>query len=723
MSTRQSPTDNTCDLLLCTPQQERNKMAKEIIVNADLAEELRIAIVEDGKLSDLDIETQSRTKHKGNIYKGIVSNIEDSLDAAFIDIGEEKQAFLPRSEIRPSLYPEGLQHPKRAKISEILERGQEIVVQVTKDEIGNKGAAVSTYLSLPGRYVVLMHSDESGGGISRKIENETARRAARDMLSRLSVPEGMAVIIRTAGMNATRQDLLRDFKTLCDVWQQVDKGSQLGRAPTLIYREPDIVVRTIRDYFSADVKRVVIDDEEEYEEALSYFKIHMPDLEKILERHRKKEPIFQSFGIESAIEDLFQRQVKLPSGGYIIIEQTEALVSIDVNSGKSTQEEDHEATVYKTNLEAADELARQLRLRDLGGIVVIDFIDMVSRRHRRDVEKRLRDAMETDKARIKVGRISENGTLELTRQRLRQSHHLISHVSCPHCDGTGRIRDAEGSAISALRQIHGHLSKKKAQLAKLTVRLPVQAANMLNNLKRRELLNLTESHEVDIEVLGDASISGSAIEFKEEKRGQAGLEAASYNRDTNWKDKKQNRSKNQTKEKWSAKPKTTPPPTIGPVPTLIEIEEPPEVEDEEIPLHALKAPQNALQEHYEDPILHALFGAAKKLAKPLAPPVKAATEKPAHAEPREKATVQAQQVALEEKTDENSHADNVGNQIIEGDSLLPSDSIGNSEHFSPNSAQKNGKPRRGGRGHQKRFPRGRRPKEHHPENNLQHSNE
>src|SRR3989338_671639 len=455
-------------------------MSKEIIINADMAEEVRIAIIEKGRLVDLDIETQSRAKHKGNIYKGIVSNIEDSLEAVFVDFGEEKQGFLPLSEIRPELYPESLKNTKKPRASEVLVRGQEVVIQVTKDEIGTKGAAVSTYLSLPGRYVVLMHSDEGGGGISRKIDSESARQAARDMLSRLSVPEGMAVIVRTAGMTANRQDLYRDFKSLCDAWEQINKGAELGRAPTLLYREPDIIVRTIRDYFASDVSKIVIDDEEEYEEALHYFTDHMPGLVQILEKHSRKEPIFFHYGIEKAIEDLFERQVQLPSRGYIIIEQTEALVSVDVNSGKSTKEEDHEATVYKTNLEAVYEVARQLRLRDLGGIIVIDLIDMVSGKHNRDVERALKEAMKSDRARIKIGRISENGTLELTRQRLRQSHQLVSHVTCSVCEGTGRVRDTSGLSILALRNIYSYLSKRHYNLSSLTVKLPVEVANQLN---------------------------------------------------------------------------------------------------------------------------------------------------------------------------------------------------------------------------------------------------
>lgn len=587
-------------------------MAKEIIINAEMAEEVRIAIVENSRLIDLDIETQSRTKHKGNIYKGIISNIEDSLDAAFVEFGEDKQAFLPMAEIRPELYPAELRG-RRAKISDVLSRGQEIVVQVTKDEIGTKGAAVSTYLSLPGRFVVLMHSDEGGGGISRKIDNETARQAARDMLSRLSVPEGLAVIIRTAGMTASRQDLYRDFRALCEIWQQINKGAQLGRAPTLLYKEPDIVVRTIRDYFSSEVSKIVIDDEEEYEDAHRYFSDHMPDLVKVLERHKKKEPIFMHFGIENAISELYEREVKLPSGGYIIVEPTEALVSIDVNSGKSTKEEGHAATVYKTNLEATDEIGRQLRLRDLGGIIVVDFIDMVSSKHRRDVEKKMRDAMRNDKARVKVGRIGENGTLELTRQRLRQSHHLISHVSCERCKGTGRVRDAEGLAVLALRNINAHLSRKRQALASLTVRLPVDVANALNNQKRRELVALSESYHLNLLIFGDARFNDVDLEFDEEKRGQAGLDAAAHSKEHLSEVFAGGRgSQRQTaakKESWNLQTrKDLPPPNIGPIPTLIESEFLEGEDEAETPSTVVEPPK-----HYDDAIEEALFGAAPEL--------------------------------------------------------------------------------------------------------------
>jgi len=572
-------------------------MPKKVIINANMAEEIRIAILENGKLVDLDFETQSRTKHKGNVYKAIISNVEDGLNAAFVDIGEGKQAFLALSEIRPEILGEHKDN-KKTKISEILSRGQEIIVQVTKDEMGNKGAAVSTYLSLPGRYAVIMHSDEGGGGISRKINTEHARQSARDILSRLDVPEGMAVIIRTAGMSASSEELMRDFKNLSNSWDQINKYAEHGRAPTLLYREPDLIVRTIRDYFSKDVDKVIIDDEDEYVEAENYFNENMPDLVSLLERFKKKEPIFQYYGIEKSIDELFEREVKLPSGGSIVIEQTEALVAIDVNSGRSTKEEDHEATVYKTNLEATEEIARQLRLRDLGGIIIIDFIDMLSRKHRQDVEKKIAEVMRSDKARVKISHIGVNGTLELTRQRLRQSHRLISQVQCINCSGTGRVRDAEGLAISALRQISGYLSKKRTPITNLIVHLPISVANALNNKKRAELVKLSETYQVIIDINGEHDRISPVPEFEEIKRGQAGLDATLMH--------VQRKSPARHERVIESKIKAAL--EIGRAPTLMQLEDlPPAIED----AHEIIPTKN----YHDDPLSEALFGSVKALEK------------------------------------------------------------------------------------------------------------
>jgi ribonuclease E len=624
---------------------------KQMIINANAAEEIRVAITENDRLVDLDIDNTSRTKQKGNIYKGIVANVEDSLEAAFIEFGDEKQAFLALSEIRPSLYPPELKGQRRPKISDVLKRGQEIVVQVTKDEIGNKGAAVTTYLSLPGRYVVLMHSDDSGGGISRKIDDEAARRRARDMLSHIEVPDGMAVIIRTAGMNRPMIDLYRDLKALGKMWEQIDRGAQLGRAPTLLYREPDLVVRTIRDYLGPEISKIIIDSEEEHEELKSYFEERSPDALGLLELYQGRQPIFERYGIEGAIEELFERQVKLPAGGYLVIDQTEALVAIDVNSGRSTKEADHEATVYKTNLEAAREVARQLRLRDMGGIIVVDFIDMANRRHDRDVERALRDAMRDDKARIKVGRISENGTLEITRQRLRQAHRLVSHTPCPHCEGTGVVRDARGLAVSAMRQLTNRVSKTAQHLARLTVRVPVEVANIINTSKRRELLEMSEEHQCLVDVQGDVRMQGSEIRYDEERRGRAGLDAAQAVRDPRLTDgDRRGRGRGRGRHRDDSAPafagQTIPPPSIGPVPVFLADDEaileadrkaaeeearlaelsaeererdreqhgaherPSRDRDDDRPPRAVEAAPEPIPEHFDDPLSEALFGTA-----------------------------------------------------------------------------------------------------------------
>ncbi|MDP2345428.1 MAG: Rne/Rng family ribonuclease [Deltaproteobacteria bacterium] len=553
-------------------------MTKQMIINASASEEIRVAILEggsEGRLLDLDIENQARTKHKGNIYKGIVANVEDSLEAAFIEFGDDKQAFLALSEVRPALYPPELKGVRRPKISDVLKRGQEVVVQVTKDEMGNKGAAVTTYLSLPGRYVVLMHSDEAGGGVSRKVDDEQARRRAREILNHIEVPDGMAVIIRTAGVSRPRIDLYRDLKSLAREWETIDRGAQLGRAPTLLHREPDLIVRTIRDYLAPDISKIVIDNEEEFEELKSYFEERGPEAVQLLELHSSKQPVFEKYGIEGEIEELFERQVKLPSGGYLVIDQTEALVAIDVNSGRSTRETDHEATVYKTNLEAAKEVARQLRLRDMGGIIVVDLIDMVNRRHDRDVERVVRDAMKDDKARVKIGRISENGTLEITRQRLRQAHRLISHSPCPHCAGTGLVRDPRGLAVRALRELSNKVSKNAVNLARMTVRLPVDVANLLTNTKRRELLELGEDHQLLIDVVADARLQGSEIRYEEERRGKAGLDAAQSVRDPRLERGRGGRGgarrggrQNESNGAPNFGP-TVSPPSIGPVPTFL----------------------------------------------------------------------------------------------------------------------------------------------------------
>ncbi len=490
---------------------------KQIIVNANIPEETRVAIVEKNKLIDLYIENYVRIKNKGNIYKGIVSSIEDSLDAAFIEFGEKRQGFLPLSEIRLNFYPCRIRPTRKVKVSEMLREGQEIVIQIIKDKIGGKGAAISTYLSIPGRYVVLMHSDGSSGGISKKIHNEKDRKFAKKILSKINIPQGMAVIIRTAGINCSPKELIEEFFFLCNLWEKINYSSRVEKGSTLIYREPSAIIRAIRDHFSPNINKIIIDSNDEYLEIRSYFTKYMPDLANVLEKYEKKIPLFYNFKIEKKIEELSKRKVALLSGGYIIIDQTEALVSIDVNSGKSNKEGNHETTAYKTNAEASDEIANQLRLRDLGGIIVIDFIDMLDYKHRFNIENRLAKRMQGDKSRIKISSITENGTLELTRQRLKQSHRLISHISCKKCQGTGRIRDIKGLGVVALREIVFYLNINSSLLDILNIELPMNIANFLNNEKRKELLNFGSEFKLKINIIGNSTFSDYNIKFKEIK--------------------------------------------------------------------------------------------------------------------------------------------------------------------------------------------------------------
>lgn len=524
-----------------------------MLINASAAEEVRMALVEDGVLTDLDVETASREKTKGNIYKGIVANVEASLGAAFIEFGHAKQGFLAFDDLRPELWDPSWQGEGRPRITDVLHRKQEIIVQVTKEEMGSKGAAVTSYLSLPGRYVVLMHSGGGRGGVSRKIEDERERAKAKEVLDKLKLPEGLGTIIRTAGTGKNRAELQKDLNNLMRQWNKIHETAQIARAPSLLYREPDLVVRTIRDYLTPDVDEVIIDDRDEYEEALDYFKQGETEVEKpaappegeapaegapppppppphdeeddLIRLYQGRLPLFEKFDVEEQIEALYKRTVPLPSGGYLVIDQTEALVSIDVNSGKSTREDDHESTVYKTNLEAVTEAARQLRLRDMGGIIVVDLIDMASRKHERDVENRFKEVIKSDKARIKFSRISDNGLLELTRQRLRQAHRLVSHVPCQACSGTGVVRAVPGQAVAALRELQRRAAAGQGLLARLAARLPLDAANHLANHKRLELDALAKQYDLKVEVLADPTLATGDSKFDEEKRGRAAMQA------------------------------------------------------------------------------------------------------------------------------------------------------------------------------------------------------
>ena len=455
---------------------------KRMLFNATQEEELRVAIVDGQRLIDLDIEHAGKEQRKSNIYKGVITRIEPSLEAAFVNYGTDRHGFLPFKEVARSYFQGDADG--RSSIKEALREGQELIVQVDKDERGNKGAALTTFISLAGRYLVLMPNNPRGGGVSRRIEGED-RNELRDIMAQLNVPSGMSVIARTAGIGRSLEELEWDLNYLLQLWNAVEGASTIQKGPFLIYQEGSLVIRAIRDYFQPDIGEILIDTPEIHEQALQFMNHVMPGNVSRVKLYRDEIPLFSRFQIEHQIETAFSREVRLPSGGAIVIDHTEALVSIDVNSGRATRGSDIEETAFKTNLEAAEEAARQLRLRDLGGLVVIDFIDMESQRNQREVENRLRDALHYDRARVQTGKISRFGLLELSRQRLRPSLGETNHVPCPRCHGTGHIRGIESTALHILRITQEEAMKENS--AVIQVQLPVEAATFLLNEKRSEI--------------------------------------------------------------------------------------------------------------------------------------------------------------------------------------------------------------------------------------------
>ena len=456
---------------------------KRMLFNATQQEELRVAIVDGQKLIDLDIETNGREQRKGNVYKGIITRIEPSLEACFIDYGEERHGFLPFKEISRIYFKEGTD-VRTVRIQNALSEGQEIVVQVEKEERGNKGAALTTFVSLAGRYLVLMPNNPRGGGVSRRIEGGD-RQELREAMSQLDLPEGMSLIARTAGIGRGVEELQWDLNYLLKLWRAIDEAVQNNKAPLLIYLESSLVIRAIRDYFQPDINEILIDTDDIYEQARAFMSVVMPDNLNRVKRYKDDTPLFSRFQIEHQIETAYARTVPLPSGGAIVIDHTEALVSIDVNSARATKGADIEETALRTNLEAAEEVARQLRLRDLGGLIVIDFIDMENSRGQRDVEQCLKDALKPDRARVQTGKISRFGLMELSRQRLRPALSEGSHVTCPRCNGTGHIRDTESSALQVLRIIQEEAMKENT--AAIYGQVPVEVAAFLLNEKRQEI--------------------------------------------------------------------------------------------------------------------------------------------------------------------------------------------------------------------------------------------
>jgi len=476
-----------------------------MLINATQPEELRVAIVDGQKLFNLDIEIPGREQKKANIYKGKVTRVEPSLEAAFVEYGSERHGFLPLKEIARTYFSsEALKSGGRPSIRDAIKEGQEIIIQVEKEERGNKGAALTTFISLAGRYLVLMPNNPRAGGVSRRIEG-TDRSELRDAMSKLTIPENMGLIVRTAGLGKNEEELQWDLDYLNHLWAAIETSANEQKAPFLIYQESNVIIRSIRDHLRADIGEIVIDNPDVYDEACDFIKHVMPNYLRKIRKYDDEVPLFTRYQIESQIESAFQREVRLPSGGAIVIDPTEALTSIDINSARATKGADIEETALNTNLEAADEIGRQLRLRDLGGLFVIDFIDMTPARNQREVENRLKDAMKQDRARVQIGRISRFGLMEMSRQRLRPSlgESTSQHV-CPRCDGHGYIRGVESLALSILRIIEEQTMKENT--GRVVAQLPVDVATFLLNEKREAIHGIEQRQSVHIVLVPNAEL-------------------------------------------------------------------------------------------------------------------------------------------------------------------------------------------------------------------------
>ncbi len=475
---------------------------EKMLINATQIEEIRVALVKNNHLYDLDIECPSEVKKKGNIYKATVTRREPSLDAVFVDYGAKRQGFLPLKEISPeylSRHPDEFGEDK-PPITSLLREGQEVLVQVDKEERGNKGAALTTFITLAGCYLVLMPNNPNSGGISRRIEGDD-RDELKETLNALQLPDEMGLIIRTAGVGKSQEELQADLDMLCNQWQAIRQAQQSQLAPCLIHQEGDVIIRSIRDNLRKSISEIIIDDQISYVKAKRYIEQVKPDFLPHLKLYNSTVPLFNFYQIESQIETAYRREVPLPSGGALVIDRTEALVSIDINSAKATSGADIETTALNTNLEAADEIARQLRLRDLGGLVVIDFIDMGASKNQRDVENRLKEALKADRARIQVGRISRFGLLEMSRQRLRLSLGESAQEICTHCEGRGTVRNIQSHALSIIRLIEDEALKDKT--AEVQVQLPVELATFIINEKRDFILNIEKRQSVHIVIIAN----------------------------------------------------------------------------------------------------------------------------------------------------------------------------------------------------------------------------
>ncbi len=501
---------------------------KRMLFNATHSEELRVAIVDGQKLIDLDIEYSGKEQRKSNIYKSVITRVEPSLEAVFVDYGTDRHGFLPFKEISRAYLQNEDGEFSRSRIASLLKEGQELIVQVDKDERGNKGAALTSFISLAGRYLVLMPNNPRGGGVSRRVEGDE-RAELRDVLAQLEVPSGMSLIARTAGIGRSVEELQWDLNYLLQLWNAIEAASHGQNGPFLIYQEGSLVIRAIRDLFQPDIGEILFDTESIYEQALQFMSHVMPANVHKVKLYHDDVPLFSRFQIEHQIETAYRREVTLPSGGAIVIDHTEALVSVDVNSARATRGADIEQTALNTNLEAAEEIARQLRLRDLGGLIVIDFIDMESTRNQRDVENRLRDALHYDRARVQTGKISRFGLLELSRQRLQPSLGETSHTACPRCHGTGFIRDTESSALHILRILQEEAMKENTAIVRAQV--PVDVATFLLNEKRADIYAIEARLKVHVMLIPNIHLETpnySVLRIRHDEANQMELTETSY---------------------------------------------------------------------------------------------------------------------------------------------------------------------------------------------------
>ncbi len=502
-------------------------MVKKMLINACHPEECRVAVVSDGMLEELDVEVNTREATLGNIYKAVVTRVEPSLQAVFVDYGSNRNGFLSINDVHPSYFPESYEKTrKRPRIQEVFKKDDHAIVQVNKEERSRKGASLTTNISVAGRYLVLMPGTDLCG-VSRKIEDEKERKKLKEILSQLKLPENMGFIVRTAGMGHTKTELSRDLEYLLKLWQSIEKNVNEKPAPALLHREQDLVIRAIREHYTPEISEILVDDRGVHRKVREFFHEVMPKYEKLVKLYQEKRPLFNKYQLEEQVAQVYSRRIKLKSGGHIVIEQTEAMVSIDVNSGSATKEKDIEETAFKVNVEAAPEIARQLRLRDLGGIIVIDFIDMSSKKHKQEVEKALKNTLKDDRAKAKVLRISALGLIELSRQRLKSSLGTGEYLDCPVCEGSGKVRSPEMCALSAFRKIKSMVGKP--DVSEIRAAVPRKVAEYLLNSMRSQLVDLERQYLTRISIMVGPSVSEQemTVEAVKEEIAELKLEAIS----------------------------------------------------------------------------------------------------------------------------------------------------------------------------------------------------